>query len=117
MQRLADVLPAASELAWLNVSDSLEILTLMALAGDQRFDKAAVRWIIGRLLVETPPMVADERVEEPRRQRVVTSTSLDRGSPQRCALELDPVRWTQLRGAPVVPGPFGRARIAPSRTS
>ena len=58
-QRLADVLPVAAELPWLNLSDSLEILTLMAKEGDARFDKAAVRWI-GRLLVETPPLTLKE---------------------------------------------------------
>ena len=52
---LADVLPVAAELPWINLSDSLEILTLMAQEADPRFDRAATRWI-GRLLIETPPM-------------------------------------------------------------
>ena len=56
---LADVLPVAAELPWINLSDSLEILTLMAHEGDPRFDKAAARWI-GRLLVETPPLTLAE---------------------------------------------------------
>jgi hypothetical protein len=54
-RKLAIVLPAAAELPWINLSDSLEILTLMAHEGDPRFERAAARWI-GRLLVETPPM-------------------------------------------------------------
>jgi hypothetical protein len=54
-RKLAIVLPAAAELPWINLSDSLEILTLMAQEGDPRFDKAAARWV-GRLLIETPPM-------------------------------------------------------------
>jgi hypothetical protein len=58
-QRLADVLPVAAELPWLNLNDSLEILTLMAQEADPRFDRAAARWI-GRLLVETPPMTLKE---------------------------------------------------------
>jgi hypothetical protein len=58
-QRLADVLPVAAEIPWLNLNDSLEILTLMAQEADPRFDRAAARWI-GRLLVETPPMTLKE---------------------------------------------------------
>jgi hypothetical protein len=58
-QRLADVLPAAAEVPWLNLGDSLEILTLMAREADPRFERAAARWI-GRLLVETPPMTLKE---------------------------------------------------------
>jgi hypothetical protein len=58
-QKLADALEAAADVPWLNLNDSLEILTLMANEADPRFDKAAVRWI-GRLLVETPPMTLKE---------------------------------------------------------
>jgi hypothetical protein len=58
-RKLAVVLPAAAELPWINLSDSLEILTLMAHEADPRFDRAAARWI-GRLLVETPPMTLKE---------------------------------------------------------
>jgi hypothetical protein len=53
------VFPAAAELPWINLGDSLEILTLMAHEGDPRFDLAAARWI-GRLLTETPPMTLKE---------------------------------------------------------
>jgi hypothetical protein len=56
---LATVLSAAAEVPWLNLDDSLEILTLMAQEADPRFNKAAARWI-GRLLVETPPMTLKE---------------------------------------------------------
>ena len=58
-RNLGIVLPAAAELPWINLSDSLEILTLMAQEADPRFDKAAARWI-GRLLVETPPLTLKE---------------------------------------------------------
>jgi hypothetical protein len=58
-RKLSIVLPAAAELPWINLSDSLEILTLMAQEADPRFDKAATRWL-GRLLVETPPMTLKE---------------------------------------------------------
>jgi hypothetical protein len=58
-QRLADVLAVAAELPWLNLNDSLEILTLMAQEAGPRFEKAAARWI-GRLLVETPPLTLKE---------------------------------------------------------
>jgi hypothetical protein len=58
-RKLSIVLPAAAELQWLNLSDSLEILVLMAEAGDSRFDRSAARWI-GRLLTETPPMTLRE---------------------------------------------------------
>jgi hypothetical protein len=57
--KLSIVLPAAAELPFINLSDSLEILTLMAQEGDPRFERAAARWI-GRLLVETPPMTLKE---------------------------------------------------------
>jgi hypothetical protein len=56
---LTIVLGAAAQVPWLNLDDSLEILTLMAREGDPRFDRAATRWI-GRLLVETPPMTLKE---------------------------------------------------------
>jgi hypothetical protein len=58
-QKLSIVLPAAAELPYINLSDSLEILTLMAQEGDPRFERAAARWI-GRLLVETPPVTLKE---------------------------------------------------------
>ena len=58
-RNLGIVLPAAAELDWISLSDSLEILTLMAEAGDPRFERAAARWI-GRLLTETPPMTLTE---------------------------------------------------------
>jgi hypothetical protein len=58
-RRLSDALEAAADVAWLNVSDSLEILTLMAQETDPRFDVAAARWI-GRLLVETPALTLAE---------------------------------------------------------
>lgn len=58
-QRLEEVLPAAAEVGWINLSDALAILTLMATEGDPRFPKAAARWV-GRLLTETPPMTLDE---------------------------------------------------------
>ena len=58
-RNLTVVLGAAAEVPWLNLDDSLEILTLMAREADPRFDKAAARWI-GRLLVETPPMSLKE---------------------------------------------------------
>ena len=58
-RKLSIILPAAAELQWVNLADSLEILTLMAQDGDPRFDRAAVRWI-GRVLTETPPMTLKE---------------------------------------------------------
>jgi hypothetical protein len=56
---LTIILAAAAELAWINLTDSLEILSLLARDGDPRFEKAAARWI-GRLLTETPPMTLKE---------------------------------------------------------
>jgi hypothetical protein len=56
---LGIVLRAAAELDWINLGDSLEILTLMAKDGDPRFEPGAARWI-GRLLTETPPMTLKE---------------------------------------------------------
>jgi hypothetical protein len=58
-RNLRIVLPAAAELPWINLADSLEILTLMARDGDPRFERAAARWI-GRLLTETTPMTLTE---------------------------------------------------------
>jgi hypothetical protein len=58
-RNLTIVLPAAAELQWVNLADSLEILSLMAQEGDPRFERAAARWI-GRLLTETPPMTLTE---------------------------------------------------------
>jgi hypothetical protein len=46
-RRLAIVLPAAAELPWINLSDSLEILTLMTHEGDPRFDRAAAAGSVG----------------------------------------------------------------------
>ena len=54
-RNLKIVLPAAAELQWIGLEDSLEILVLMAEAADPRFDRSAARWV-GRLLTETPPM-------------------------------------------------------------
>jgi hypothetical protein len=54
-------------------------LTLMAQAGDQRFDKAAVRWIIGRFLVETRrwlPMSASKTSPPARRHEHVAGPRL-----------------------------------------
>jgi hypothetical protein len=58
-RELSVVLPAAADLPWVNLDDSLEILALMAQEDDPRFDKAAARWV-GRLLVEIPPMTLKE---------------------------------------------------------
>ncbi len=58
-RKLSIVLPAAAELPWIGLADSLEILSLMAQEGDPRFERAAARWI-GRLLIETPPMTLKE---------------------------------------------------------
>jgi hypothetical protein len=58
-QKLAIVLPAAAELDYINLEDSLTILALMAQDGDPRFEKAAARWV-GRLLTETRPMTLTE---------------------------------------------------------
>jgi hypothetical protein len=58
-RELSIVLPAAAGLDWINLGDSLEILVLMAQAGDPRFERSAARWI-GRLLTETPPMTLKE---------------------------------------------------------
>jgi hypothetical protein len=58
-RKLSDALESAAYVPWLNVSDSLEILTLMAEEADPRFDVAAARGI-GRLLVETPPLTLAE---------------------------------------------------------
>ena len=58
-QKLSIVLPAAAELQWISLDDSLAILTVMAHEGDPRFDKAAAPWI-GRLLTKTPPMTVTE---------------------------------------------------------
>ena len=58
-RNLSIILPAAAELAWVNLADALEILALMAKEGDPRFEKAAARWV-GRVLAETPPMSLKE---------------------------------------------------------
>jgi hypothetical protein len=42
-RKLSIVLPAAAEFPWINLGDSLEILTLMAQGGDPRFDVNAFR--------------------------------------------------------------------------
>jgi hypothetical protein len=52
---LSVVLIAAAQLEHIRVADALEILVLVAVDRDARFDRPAVRWI-GRLLTETPPM-------------------------------------------------------------
>ena len=54
------VLSAAAELDHIQIDDALEILVLMARAGDPRFDRAAARWV-GRLLAEQPLGLADGR--------------------------------------------------------
>ncbi len=51
---------AASELAAVRLDDALVILSLLAERGDDRFDRAAARWV-GRLLVETPADLRDAR--------------------------------------------------------
>jgi hypothetical protein len=48
------ILPAAAELSWSNLTDNLEILSLMAQDGDPRFERSAARWI-GRLLTRRLP--------------------------------------------------------------
>jgi hypothetical protein len=58
-RKLSLVLPAAAELPWINLTDSLEILALLSQEGDPRFERAAARWT-GRLLTETPPMTLKE---------------------------------------------------------
>jgi hypothetical protein len=58
-RNLRIVLPAAAELPWINLGDSLEILALMAQDGDPRFERSAARWM-GRVLTETPPMTLKE---------------------------------------------------------
>jgi hypothetical protein len=58
-RKLEDALAAAADVAWMNVDDALEILVLMAEAGDPRFERAAARWV-GRLLTETPLMTLKE---------------------------------------------------------
>jgi hypothetical protein len=58
-RNLRIVLPAAAELPWISLADSLEILTLMAQEGDPRFERSAARWV-GRLLTETPPLTLKE---------------------------------------------------------
>jgi hypothetical protein len=59
-QRLDAVLAAAAELPRVGLNDALEILALLAEAGDPRFERAAVRWL-GRLLLETPATLRDAR--------------------------------------------------------
>jgi hypothetical protein len=58
-RNLRIILPAAAELQWVNLPDSLEILSLMAQESDPRFERAAARWV-GRVLTETPPMTLRE---------------------------------------------------------
>jgi hypothetical protein len=58
-RKLSIVLAAAAELEHVQLDDALEILALMAQEGDERVERAAVRWI-GRLLTETPPMTLKE---------------------------------------------------------
>jgi hypothetical protein len=59
-RKLSIVLAAAAELQSIQLDDALEILILMAAENDQRFDRAAARWV-GRLLSETPIGLADGR--------------------------------------------------------
>jgi hypothetical protein len=59
-RNLSVVLTAAAELQSIQLDDALEILILMAAENDQRFDRAAARWV-GRLLAETPTGLADAR--------------------------------------------------------
>ncbi len=51
---------AAAELPTVGLDDALAILVLLAQAGDERFDRAATRWL-GRLLIETPAGLSDAR--------------------------------------------------------
>lgn len=51
---------AAAELPAVRLDDALAILSLLAERGDDRFDRAAARWV-GRLLVETPAGLRDAR--------------------------------------------------------
>jgi len=58
-RKLSIVLAAAAELEHVQLDHALEILALMTQEGDERVERAAVRWI-GRLLTETPPMTLNE---------------------------------------------------------
>jgi hypothetical protein len=59
-RKLSVVLAAAAELQAIQLDDALEILIIMAVERDPRFDRAAARWV-GRLLAETPVGLADAR--------------------------------------------------------
>src|SRR4051794_16949640 len=59
-QDLPEVMTAAAELPQLRLDDALDVLILMARAGDRRFDRAATRWV-GRLLVENAIGLRDAR--------------------------------------------------------
>ena len=51
---------AAADLPGVRLDDALVILSLLADRGDERFDRAAARWI-GRLLIETQADLSDAR--------------------------------------------------------
>lgn len=51
---------AAAELPAIRLDDALAILALLAEQGDDRFGRAAARWV-GRLLIETPADLRDAR--------------------------------------------------------
>ncbi len=51
---------AAADLPGVKLDDALVILSLLKDTRDERFDRAAARWI-GRLLVETPADLSDAR--------------------------------------------------------
>ena len=51
---------AAAELPAIHLDDALAILALLAEQGDDRFGRAAARWV-GRLLIETPADLRDAR--------------------------------------------------------
>jgi len=57
---LATALAAADELPQLQLADALEVLVLLAQAGDPRFERAAALWV-GRLLVENRIDLRDAR--------------------------------------------------------
>jgi hypothetical protein len=48
---------AAFEMGTLSLENALQLVVLYAEAGDEKFDKAAVRWL-GRLLLERPMSLA-----------------------------------------------------------
>jgi hypothetical protein len=58
---LDTVLLAAKELPTIGLEDALEIVVRMAREHDNRFDRAAAKWV-GRLMVETPLGLTDARL-------------------------------------------------------